>query len=288
MTSRRTRSSRPLSRVDAALAHEGRLARRLARLGFEVMTNVPTPQGRTCDLVAVSDGLRLHIHVKGIFLDDTSSRRTPLPRALSSLSQVKRRLLVEVAWRQGSRPAQCAHAVLELRRFLLRASLGDEHIVHAADGGVLARCRVRAPHEGSQVIVVAGIAPSPELAIARIRRSLRKAHAQFLPGGENIIVAHGPPRSRWLFEQALLGTPIERWDRFPRRGERVAIGRSADGFWSRRAIPESRVAVWEREGTSCRERTVFGRNRLSERLRATLEMLFPPMAQGLGPSRRRR
>ena len=45
-------------------------------------------------------------------------------------------------------------------------------------------------------------------------------------------------------EPALLGTPVERWDRFPPRGERVAIGRADDGFWARGRAAGSRVVAW--------------------------------------------
>jgi hypothetical protein len=45
-------------------------------------------------------------------------------------------------------------------------------------------------------------------------------------------------------ETALLGSVIERWDRFPPRGHRVAHGRADDGFWSRGRCEMSSVVAW--------------------------------------------
>ena len=45
-------------------------------------------------------------------------------------------------------------------------------------------------------------------------------------------------------ENALLGTVIERWDRFPPRGHRVAHGRAEDGFWSRGQYEMSTLVAW--------------------------------------------
>ncbi len=227
-----------------ALAQESALAKRLRRAGFSVDRDVRTPSRRSCDIVAARGTLRLHLHLKGIYLSHAAFTRQRLPRALADLATINRRLIVEIDCLPRLTRRALADAADELRDFLLRASLHDEHIVRDARGQVQVRCRVRAPHPGSHVIALRGIERDHERTIGRIRRSLAKARSQFLAGGENIIVAHGPERSRWLFEEALLGSPIERWDRYPRKGERVAIGRSDDGFWSGRSVEASRLAIF--------------------------------------------
>ncbi|MFM1890422.1 MAG: hypothetical protein RLZZ565_1179, partial [Planctomycetota bacterium] len=83
----------------------------------------------------------------------------------------------------------------------------------------------------------------------RFRRLLRRAYRQFLPGVENLVLfgtvrATADPEARIALADALLGTPMERWDRFPMLGDRVAHGRGTDGFWESKRHAASRLAGW--------------------------------------------
>ena len=66
-----------------------------------------------------------------------------------------------------------------------------------------------------------------------------------MPGSANVIcVASDTAAACEAVETALLGSVIERWDRFPPRGHRVAHGRADDGFWSGGQCEMSSVVCW--------------------------------------------
>ncbi|MSR68821.1 MAG: hypothetical protein EXS17_00515 [Phycisphaerales bacterium] len=243
---RRLRRASNDSRLQTSLLREVLLAKRLAATGFAVRSEVATSSGKSCDLVAKRGALRLHLHVKSVEADDALivARSARVPRALQSLEQLTRRLLIEVEWTTGLSSDALQTTADAMRTFLLRASIGDECIVRSRRGTLRGRCRVRSPHDHAGVSLAGRIADDHIVAVARMRRLLRKARAQFLSGGENVIVLFGPKSAQWLFEEALLGTPVERWDAFPRRGERVAMGSGDDGFWHAGARDLSRIAVW--------------------------------------------
>jgi len=233
-------------RLQAALASEARLARTLIKAGFDVGSEVPTPTGRACDLVARKGDVLLHFHVKSIEGERLHSARSMrMPRAIKALESIERRLEVEIMWRTGLSGSSLRGLAANFADFLTRASIGDEHSVFGRDGRRQGRCRVRCAHDGQCVRLHVGIADDRAEIIQRMDRLMRKARAQFLTGGENIIVLMGAERLQWLYAQALLGTPIERWDRLPRRGERTAIGRASDGFWKLGRDLTSRIAVWQ-------------------------------------------
>jgi len=233
-------------RLQMALASEARLARTLIRAGFDVGSEVPTPMGRACDLVARKGDVLLHFHVKSIEDEHLPlSRSMRMPRAIKALESIERRLEVEIVWRSGLSASSLRALSLNFADFLTRASIGDEHSFSGRDGRTQGRCRVRCAHDGSCIRLHIGIADDRAEIIERMDRLMRKARAQFLTGGENVIVLMGEERLQWLFAQALLGTPIERWDRLPRRGERIAIGRASDGFWKPGRDLTSRIAAWQ-------------------------------------------
>ena len=79
----------------------------------------------------------------------------------------------------------------------------------------------------------------------RVQRLLRKAYSQFMPGETNVVcLASDSAGALEAVETALLGTVVERWDRFPPRGQRVAHGRAEDGFWTRGQFAESELVSW--------------------------------------------
>ncbi len=247
MSKRLTRSI-PNSRLHTSLLREVLLARRLSKAGFSVGSEIATPAGRSCDLVAVRGSLELHLHVKCMDADDdlTQPRSPRIPAALRALENVDRRLLIEVEWETGLSGRALQTTADAMRTFLVRAAIGDECVVRSLRGKIRGRCRVRSPRESGGISLTSGVTTDHRLAVDRVRRLLRRARDQFLPGAENIIVVFGPKSAKWIFSQALLGTPVERWDEYPRKGERVALGYADDGFWASAGSGNlSRIAAWE-------------------------------------------
>jgi len=285
LASRQARALRPMARrieraagnprLQASLAAEARLARTLIRAGFDVGSEVPTPAGRACDLVARKDEVLLHFHVKTIEDEQVPARRpTRMPGAIKALTRIERRLEVEVAWRSGLSASAFRAMAANFADFLQRASIGDEHTFPGKDGATRGRCRVRCAHDGPTVVLHVGIADDRTAIIRRMDRLMRKARAQFLAGGENIIVLMGEQRLQWLFSQALLGTPIERWDRLPRRGERMALGRAPDGFWKPSRDLTSRIAAWQSIDTPRAPSIAWLRDCSANGMRAVCRSLF--------------
>jgi hypothetical protein len=223
---------------------EALIARRVARLGVPIAFEVPTPSGRTCDVDIRSGDVRLCLHVKHLaaVLARTPRRHTRMPGALMSLARHSRRVVLAIEWEPGHSPADVRHAATDAERLLDRGSVGDEARLHARDGSVIGHARIIAPTDSQQTVVIAGIPDRGALDSAE--RLLRKAYVQFMPKAHNVIVVAGIASDSRAFADALAGAPIERWDRFPHRGERMAHGRAPDGFWSGHAHPGSTLAAW--------------------------------------------
>ena len=262
-------------RLQAALVSEARLARTLIRAGFDVGSEVQTPTGRACDLVARKGDVLLHLHVKSIEDEHSpQTRAVRIPRAIRALEHIERRLEVEIIWRTGLAASSLRALSKNFANFLVRASIGDEHTVAGRDGRTQGRCRVRCAHDGPCIRLHVGIADDRAEIIERMDRLMRKARAQFLEGGENIIVLMGDSRLEWLFAEALLGTPIERWDRLPRRGERIAIGRAPNGFWKPGRDLTSRIVAWQSTDSSRAPSSAWLRTRASTDILAVCRTLF--------------
>lgn len=223
---------------------EALIARRVARLEMPIAFEVPTPSGRTVD-VDIHDGhVRLCLHVKhlGSRPADAPRRHARMPSALMALARHARRVVIAIEWIPGQAAADLRHAATDAERLLDRGSVGDEARLHARDGAVIGHARIIAPTDSRQTVVMAGIPDRG--ALDRAERLLRKAHVQFMPRAHNVIVVAGTARDSHAFADALLGPPIERWDRFPHRGERMAHGRAHGGFWSGRTNADSALAAW--------------------------------------------
>lgn len=259
-----------------ALIHEALLARRLVSKGFAVESELPTPRGKMCDIVARRGATVLHVHVKCLELDEFRLKETKLriPRALKELESISRRLLVEIDWKSGLNSRRINAMSMSMREFLMRASIGDEFAARDSRGAVIGRCRVRSPRDRRGIALTRGVWVDHHRAVQRVARLLTRAHEQFLPGGENIIVIYGPPGARWIFEQALLGTPSERWDKFPRKGEAVAMGCANDGFWTPGTRETSRVAVWGSLLSPASAHTAWIRPPVTAGVRRACEELF--------------
>lgn len=223
---------------------EALIARQVAKLRLPIAFEVPTPSGRTCD-VDIHDGdLRLCLHVKHLASGPAKSprRHARIPAALMNLARHARRVVVAIEWEPGHSQADFRHAAMDAERLLDRGSVGDEARLHARDGSVIGHARIVAPTDSRQTVVIAGIPDRGALDSAE--RLLRKAYVQFMPRAHNVIVVAGAARDSRALADALAGAPIERWDRFPNRGERMAHGRAPDGFWSGRSHPGSALAAW--------------------------------------------
>ncbi|MFM1883423.1 MAG: hypothetical protein RJA05_1832 [Planctomycetota bacterium] len=234
----------------SALAEAQAIAAALAA-GASTELHVPTHDGRTCDLVATRGPTRLWVHVKSLAPDPTldpapvERRRAvqeELVAALRGVEGVPRGVVVSV---EALAPLLASAPDLEAAQdFLRRASIGDELLVRSMAGDVLGRMSVLSPWDGGHVAIAPGDVQRPGHQRDRIERLVRKACGQFMPGERNLVAIAAMPEQELAIDWALLGTPIERWDRFPRRGERVAFGRADDGLWSRGREPSCRLAAW--------------------------------------------
>ncbi|MBU3728859.1 MAG: hypothetical protein FGM37_06365 [Phycisphaerales bacterium] len=165
-----------------------------------------------------------------------------MPSALMALARHARRVVIAIEWAPGQPRADLRHAAMDAERLLDRGSVGDEARLHARDGSVIGHARIVAPTDSRETVVIAGIPDRGALDSAE--RLLRKAYVQFMPKAHNVIVVAGAASDSRACADALAGAPIERWDRFPHRGERMAHGRAPDGFWSGHAHPGSALAAW--------------------------------------------
>lgn len=233
------------ARRQASGLAEALIARRAVRTGLPIAFEVPTPSGRTCDVVIRDEDVRICLHVKhlaGPAPTRTGPPHARMPAAFRDLAREPVRRVLGIEWMPGLRASDLRHAAADARHLLLRGSIGDESILHGRGGLRVGRARVIAPTDMSHAVIVAGIPDRGMLDCAD--RLLRKAHAQFMPRAHNVIVVAGRARDAHAVTDALAGAPIERWDRFPRRGERMAHGRATDGFWSGQSHRDSALAAW--------------------------------------------
>jgi len=223
---------------------EAVVAHALERSGCELGFEVPTPGGRTCDFEARRDGARVFLHVKR-FDPDRPPRALSVSPRLRYLERIERPFVVRVRWRPRIDDREMQRLVVEAERFLRTAHVGDELVVRDDDGHELGGVLVAAPWAGPRVSLAIGLPGGFIDESARLRRLLRRAAGQFMPRAENVVLV-GTTREEDHedLRTAVYGSPEERWDAFPRRGERIAFGRADDGFWSGGRHPESRAVGW--------------------------------------------
>lgn len=253
------RGAHPLARLrDALLAHarggkdkrrrdvlaEAMVARHLVDRDCEVRFEVATPNGRTCDFEVRAPGGVFHLHVKRL-QGHRRDRTLTISGRLRSLEQIRRPYVVGVRWRGDATDEQMQQLVAEATPFLGRASIGDELVVRDPEGHDLGGVRVLAGSEWPRVSLVIGLPGGFSDEAPRVRRLLERAHQQFMPRSVNVILlAMVSGEDREIAREALLGSHEERWDAFPRLGERTAYGRADDGFWAGNHFSESTVAGW--------------------------------------------
>ena len=221
------------------------IARYLLARDCRLRVEVLTPAGRSCDFEVTSGGRRFFLHVKRLNTDRPGQRRLTISSRLRYLERIARPYVVGVRWKDGLGDDQMQQYVTAAAEFIKHARVGDELVVRDGDGEEIGGCRLIAPWHGSRVSLSIGV-PSGFIDEApRIRKLLRKAYRQFMPGATNVIlICTSQVEDVDDFGNALLGSHIERWDATPPRGRRVAHGRDADGFWYGRRVPESRAAGW--------------------------------------------
>jgi hypothetical protein len=226
---------------------EAIVARQLLRRGCRLKIEVPTPRGKACDFQVITDALEFFLHVKRLKTDRPGRRKLTISSRLRYLERINRPYVVGVRWKDGVTDEDMQRLVRSASEFIQHARLGDELVVKDDHGEEIGGVLIVAPREGKHVSLVIGL-PSGFIDEApRMRKLLRRAYRQFMPRETNVILicsSHADDDED--FQNALLGSHVERWDAFPPRGRRIAHGRAADGFWQGQTYADSAVAGWFR------------------------------------------
>ncbi|MGA0173772.1 MAG: hypothetical protein ACO3NL_09040, partial [Phycisphaerales bacterium] len=217
-------------------------------LGCEVEREVPGPEGRTCDFLLRRGGAMLAVHIKRL---EAIGEVPPPPMTAweRGLETIPLGLVVSVR-RPDRLPDETSRWLSgELRGFLEHARVGEERLFRDDRDRAVAHVRVVGVSDAGRVRIVPASTTDLEARVVRFRRLLRRAYRQFLPDVENLILfgtvrGAADAEARIALADALLGTPMERWDRFPMLGDRVAHGRGTDGFWESKRHAASRLAGW--------------------------------------------
>ena len=238
------------SRRASVIAEIG-VAERLLALGAHLRVEVPNPEGRSADLEVIMEGVRFFLHLKRLpdppqrTTRDVDSENILNLELFKSLEELKRPYRVGLRYSQELTPNHLESIRDELHDFLLSSRMGDRRIIRDEHDHELAAAAVIAPSDSGHVELAYGAIDRASAEQERAHRLLRRAYRQFVPGAENVILLiGGGPHAGETMELALLGTHVERWDRLPRRNQRVAHGRAGDGLWSERHYERSRIAAW--------------------------------------------
>lgn len=224
---------------------EALVALNARRCGCSIEVEVPTPSGKTCDLLLQRDGVKLYVHVKRLGVSKPRKRRLKISSRLRILEQIEKPWVVKIRWHEELQDDSMQYYVIQAASFIETARLGDEHVVRNSDGVELGGVKIVAPHDEKNVSLVIGLPSGFVDETPRIDRLLHRAQKQFMPKEANIILVCTPHKEgAGDVENALFGSHIERWDAHPAKGERVAHGRSADGFWQSNQMAESQMTGW--------------------------------------------
>ena len=224
---------------------EAMVARHLLEGGCRLEVEVLTPAGRSCDFRVAREEAAFYLHIKRLSGGRAGQRRLNVSSRLRYLERVARPYVVSVRYDEALDDAGMQRFVTEAAAFVRQARVGDETIIRDARGAEIGGCRIIAPWAGSRVSVVIGLPSGFTDEVPRIRRLLRKAYRQFMPGATNVIlICSDHVEDAEDVATALLGSHIERWDAMPPDGQRVAHGRDTDGFWHGRRAPGAHAAGW--------------------------------------------
>lgn len=239
LLNRHDTATRPARRL--AVRAEIEILLRCLAAGLEVRTEVSIDGGRPIDLVVALPTGRFAVHVKR--LPVVLDAAPPVPAAFTALSDVPRPYRVGVRWLDTEPPD--AGVIEEVRGFLRAARMRDRHPIKR-DDRVLGIVEVRAPSADQRgIIQFVPMGTANALMVERTGRLLRRGYAQFAPGLENaIVVVGGSDETEDLVDRAILGGHVERWDRLPNVGQRVAHGRDDGGLWTGRHYERSRLVGW--------------------------------------------
>ena len=250
------------------------VADHLDRQGCDLRWEVPTPAGRQCDFEVTRDGMRFYVHVKRVRPHSDQPHRLTISSRLRVLEQIRRPYVVRIWWDEGLSDQQMQTYVTEASQFIERSHLGEESVIRDNEDRRLGTVHIVAPDPGPNVSLVIGMPHGPIDRVGHLRKLLCKAHRQFMPRETNVIlIASGEHGFFDDFEQALLGSHVERWDTHPPSGQRIAHGRALDGFWSGRRRRDARSAGWFKLNPSA--------NELQVRLLHRSEANLPPNVAGL-------
>jgi hypothetical protein len=226
---------------------EAIVARHLLRRGCDLKIEVPTPSGKACDFQVNSGAFEFFLHVKRLETERPARKKLTISSRLRYLERINRPYVVGVRWKDGAADEDMQRLVRAASDFIQHARLGDELVVKDDGGDEIGGVLIVAPWEGPHVSLVIGL-PSGFIDEApRMRKLLKRAYRQFMPRATNVILicsSHADDDED--FQNALLGSHVERWDAFPPRGRRIAHGRAADGFWQGQTFADSAVAGWFR------------------------------------------
>lgn len=238
------------SRRASVIAEIG-VAERLLALGAHLRVEVPNPEGRSADLEVLMGDTRFFLHLKRlpdppqINAPDSDPENTKNLDIFNPLEELKRPYRVGLRYSQKLTTEQLEAIRDQLHDFLLSSRMGDRRIIRDEHEHELAAAAVIAPSDSGHIELAYGAIDRASAEQERAHRLLRRAYRQFVPGAENVILLiGGGPHAGETMELALLGTHVERWDRLPRRNQRVAHGRAGDGLWSERHYERSRIAAW--------------------------------------------
>ena len=211
---------------------EAIIARRLHNHGIEFRLEVPTPQGTQCDFEVLAGDQRCYLHLKRLTANGNIRPAPTISTRLRYLEGIRRPYEVKVRWQEELSETQLQSFVRTASEFIQHGHVGDEYVIRDDGGHELGGLLIQAPWEGPHVRLVIGTSNGFSDEAPRMGKLMRRAARQFMPGEANVILIASEDLSHLDdFETALLGSHIERWDRFPPQGERIAHGRDADGFW---------------------------------------------------------
>jgi hypothetical protein len=224
---------------------EALVALHARRQGCTIQVEVPTPSGKKCDLLIERNGVKLYVHVKRLGGRPPRHRRLKISSRLRILERIQKPWVVKIRWHEWLDDIAMQAYVTAAASFIERARLGDEHVICDEEGMELGGVKIVAPNDEQQVSLVIGIPTGFVDDAPRVQRLLKRAHKQFMPKAANITLICTPHiEGIDEVESALLGAHVERWDQHPKKGKRVAHGRSDDGFWKHNQVKESQLAGW--------------------------------------------